>query len=77
MSTAAGGTAQLVAEALRAGEGAVRPDLLRALRGAAGAVLPIDAVQEAPREEEPAHQAAQQTVVRGLPLAAITLLGHN
>ena len=29
MSTAAGGAAQLVAEALRAGEGAVRPDLLQ------------------------------------------------
>ncbi len=64
MSTAAGGTAPLVAEALRAGEGAVRPDLLQALRGAAGAVLPMDAVQEAPQPEPPAHQAAQQTVVR-------------
>ena len=64
MSTAAGGTAPLVAEALRAGEGAVRPDLLQDLRGAAGAVLPMDAVQEAPQPEPPAHQAAQQTVVR-------------
>ena len=64
MSTTAGGAAQLVAEALRAGEGAVRPDLLDALRGAAGAVLPMDAVQESPQPAPEAPAAAQQTVVR-------------
>ena len=67
MSTAAGGTAQLVAEALRAGEGAVRPDLLQALRGAAAAVLPMDAVQESQAQPPPpASETAQQTVVRPL-----------
>ena len=70
MSTTAGGTAQLVAEALRAGEGAVQPDLLDALRGAAGAVLPMDAVQESPQPEAPAPAEAQQTVVRTIPLSA-------
>ena len=75
MSTAAGGTAPLVAEALRAGEGAVRPDLLQALRGAAGAVLPMDAVQEAPQPEPPAHQAAQQTVVRAFVAGTMSVGG--
>ena len=64
MSTGAGGAAQLVAEALRAGEGAVRPDLLQALRGAAAAVLPMDAVQESAQPPEPTSEAAQHTVVR-------------
>ncbi len=64
MSTTAGGTAQLVAEALRVGEGAVRPDLMDALRGAADAVLPMDAVQESPQPAAPAPAEGQQTLVR-------------
>ena len=80
MSTVVGGTAPLVAEALRVGEGAVRPDLLHALRGAAAAVLPMDAVQEAPQPEPPAHQAAQQTVVSAaviVGIAGVMPLSHT
>lgn len=64
LSTGADGTAQLVSEALRAGEGAVRPELLAALRAAAAAVLPMDAVRDGGAAAAPPPAVVRQTMVR-------------
>lgn len=70
LSTGANGSAQLVSETLRAAEGAVRPELLAALRATAAAVLPMDAVRESSAAATPPPAVVRKTMVGSLPSSA-------